>query len=137
APAGQDSAQDAGQTVTTGPAPADVKRYTVASGDTIESIARKFKLMPETVMGSNGIFDTEEDLAPGRVLLVPPIDAMYYVATKGDTLENIANKFQVEPEVISGYQGNGLGPGGAVREGQPLLVPGGMMPERQTTIAYT
>jgi murein DD-endopeptidase MepM/ murein hydrolase activator NlpD len=137
APAGQDAAQGAGQTVTTGPSPADVKRYTVARGDTIESIARKFKLMPETVMGSNGIFDTEEDLAPGRVLLVPPIDAMYYVATKGDTLESIANRFQVEPEVISGYKGNGLGPDGAVREGQPLLVPGGMMPERQTTIVYT
>src|SRR5439155_214722 len=86
---GDDASQDAGETAKTGPAPADVKQYTVARGDTIEEIARKFKLMPETVMGSNGIFDSEEDLAPGRVLLVPPLDAMYYVAAKGDTLESI------------------------------------------------
>ena len=93
--------------------------------------------MPETVMGSNGIFDSQQDLAVGQVLVIPPIDAMYYVAAKGDTIDSIAQSFQVEPAAITGYQGNNLDASGAIREGQPLLVPGGMMPERQTTVVYT
>lgn len=117
--------------------PADVTHYVVANGDTIESIAGKFNVLPETVMGSNGIFDSEEDLAPGRVLLVPPIDAMYYVAAQGDTVESVARRFQVEPDTIASYAGNNLDSSGAIKEGQPLLVPGGMMPERQATINYT
>ncbi|MFL5735124.1 MAG: LysM peptidoglycan-binding domain-containing protein, partial [Chloroflexia bacterium] len=139
--AGQDAAQNAAPNADTpptdGPAATDATRYTVARGDTVESIAAKFKLMPETLMGSNGIYDSEENLAPGRVLVVPPIDAMYYVAHKGDTLDSIAQAFQVDPSIISDYKGNGLGPDGAIKEGQPLLVPNGMMPERTTTIVYT
>src|SRR5207253_2482856 len=53
---------------------ADVNRYVVVEGDTIEGIAAKFHVGPETVMGSNGIFDPEEELAPGRLLIVPPVD---------------------------------------------------------------
>src|SRR4051812_22461018 len=41
-------------------------QYVVVAGDTIDSIANKFNIMPETVMGSNDIFDSEEALAPGQ-----------------------------------------------------------------------
>jgi murein DD-endopeptidase MepM/ murein hydrolase activator NlpD len=118
-------------------APAEVVHYTVAEGDTVESIADKFNVIPETVMGSNGIFDSEEALAPGRVLAVPPIDGMYYVTAEGDSLESIAGKFQVAPDDIVAYQGNKLTAGEAIKPGQELVVPGGMMPERQTAIVYT
>src|SRR5207237_4689695 len=92
----------------------EVAHYTVARGDTIESIADKFDLMPETVMGSNGIFDSEEDLAPGRVLVVPPVDGMYYVPQEGDTLESVARRFQVDPSDIAAYKDNDIGPDGAI-----------------------
>jgi murein DD-endopeptidase MepM/ murein hydrolase activator NlpD len=111
-------------------------QYTVAQGDTIESIAAKYKLLPETVMGSNGIYDPEEQLTSGRVLVIPPIDAMYYVVAQGDTLDSIAQRFQVEPDVIASYQVNNIS-NGAVQPGQAILVPGGMMPPREATISYT
>ncbi len=113
-----------------------VSQYTVVPGDTVASIAAKYNLMPETVMGSNGIYDSEERLAPGRVLEIPPIDAMYYVAAKGDTLETVARRFQVEPSIILSYPGNQI-TGDAPVAGQPLLVPGGMMPPREVTVSYT
>ncbi len=116
---------------------ADVNRYTVVDGDTIDKIAQKFNVMPETVMGSNGIFDSQEILAPGRVFVIPPIDGMYYVASKNDTVAGVAQKFQVEPNAITSYSANRVGSDGSLQEGTPLVIPGGMMPERETTLAYT
>lgn len=130
----QTSVQAADQNSSVPEASAGVVQYTVATGDTIASIAEKFKLMPETVMGSNGIFDLNEDLAPGRVLTVLPVDGMYYVAGAGDTVESIARRFQVTPDVIQSYIGNDLSQG--LQAGQPLVVPGGMMPQRESVIVY-
>ncbi|MDQ5826287.1 MAG: LysM peptidoglycan-binding domain-containing protein [Chloroflexota bacterium] len=121
------------------PAPAPIGKvteYTVASGDTVGSIAAKFKLMPETVMGSNGIYDSEEVLAVGRVLAVPPIDGMHYVAKEGDTVQSIADRFQVDAEVITSFAGNNLA-NGTVAAGQAVIVPGGMMPPRDVAVVYT
>lgn len=113
-----------------------VVKYTVAQGDTIESIAKKFDLMPETVMGSNGIYDSEEILAAGRLLMIPPIDGMYYVPTSSDTLQTVAERFQVEPDAIAAYAGNKL-QNGHIIPGQPLVVPSGMIPPRTDTVTYT
>lgn len=113
-----------------------VTEYTVAAGDSIGSIAARFKLMPETVMGSNGIYDSEEVLAQGRVLVVPPIDGMHYVAKEGDTVQSIAERFQVDAEVITSYAGNNLA-NGMVAAGQAVIVPGGMMPPRDVAVIYT
>ena len=58
---------DAGQPgcVLPGPVRDGVTAYTVVQGDTVQSVADKFQVMPETVMGSNGIYDLEQDLTPG------------------------------------------------------------------------
>ena len=114
----------------------DVVQYTVAEGDTIESVAAKFNVMPETVMGSNGIFDQNEALQAGRTLAVPPIDGMYYVPNQGDTLETIARRFQADPAAIAAYAPNAI-EGGIVQPGKPVVVPGGMMPQREVAVAYT
>lgn len=136
-PAGSNAAatgqQDAPADAASG---ADVIKYTVAAGDTVETIAAKHHLMPETVMGSNGIYDLEEELEPGRVLNIPPIDGMYYVAAEGDSVESIARRFQVETDVILEYQANNLA-SGMVQPGQAVIVPGGMMPARDVTVTYT
>jgi murein DD-endopeptidase MepM/ murein hydrolase activator NlpD len=113
----------------------DVINYTVAPGDTIESVAAKFNVMPETVMGSNGIFDQSEQLPAGRTLAVPPIDGMYYMPNQGDTLDTIARRFQVDPASVAAYAPNAI-EGGAVQPGKPLVVPGGMMPQREIALAY-
>lgn len=114
----------------------DVVQYTVAEGDTIESVAAKFNVMPETVMGSNGIFDQSEALQVGRTLAVPPIDGMYYVPNEGDTLDTIARRFQADPAAIASYAPNAI-EGGVVQPGKPIVVPGGMMPQREVALTYT
>jgi murein DD-endopeptidase MepM/ murein hydrolase activator NlpD len=113
-----------------------IVRYTVAQGDTIRGLANEYNVMPETIMGSNGIYDVQEDLEAGRVLVIPPVDGMYYVAQEGDTLEGIARYYQVEPSAITGFAANNIA-GGVVKAGQALVVPGGMMPPREAVITYT
>lgn len=135
APSG-DSVQPQPQAQPVTVAIARATEYTVVAGDSISSIAARFKLMPETVMGSNGIYDNEEVLAAGRVLVIPPIDGMYYVAKEGDSVQTIAERFQVDPEMITSFAGNNL-VNGAVAPGQSVIVPGGMMPPRDVAVMYT
>lgn len=112
-----------------------VAAYTVQAGDSVESIAAKLNVMPETVMGSNGIWDSGEELVAGRVLQVPPIDGMYYVPVAGDTLDSVARKFQADPSLVKQYVPNNAADG-TITAGQPIVVPGGMMPMRETAITY-
>lgn len=125
----QNSVPDAAAVRTT------VTAYTVAQGDTIQSVADKFQVLPETIMGSNGIYDGDESLVAGRVLNIPPIDGMYYVPKANDTLDTIARRFQVDPSVIAAYEPNNMADG-VVKPGQPIIVPGGMIPQRETVITY-
>jgi murein DD-endopeptidase MepM/ murein hydrolase activator NlpD len=118
------------------PARTTVTPYTVVQGDTIQSVAARFQVLPETVMGSNGIFDAQQDLTPGQVLNIPPIDGMYYVPTGKDTLDTISRRFQVDPETVSEYPPNNMADG-TIKPGVPIVVPGGMMPQRDTTVVYT
>lgn len=112
-----------------------VTAYEVEAGDTVESVAAKFDVMAETVMGSNGIWDSEEELAVGRVLYVPPIDGMYYVPREGDTVAAVARKFQADPSALRSYRSNSIS-GEVLTAGQAIVVPGGMMPMRESAITY-
>jgi murein DD-endopeptidase MepM/ murein hydrolase activator NlpD len=113
-----------------------VTAYTVQAGDTVASVAAKFNVMAETVMGSNAIWDSEQELDPGQILFVPPIDGMYYVPKAGDTLDSVSRYFQADPSLIVAYGPNNMADG-TVKVGQPLVVPSGMMPQRTETITYS
>lgn len=115
---------------------AAVTKYTIVKGDTIQSVATAFHVMPETIMGSNGIYDPDQDLTPGESLNVPPVDGMYYVPAEGDTLETVAQSYGVDPAVIASYAPNNIAAGG-IKAGQPVVVPGGMMPAREVVLIYT
>jgi murein DD-endopeptidase MepM/ murein hydrolase activator NlpD len=127
-----DDASKAGQAVIA----ALVRHHTVVEGDTIASIAAAYQVMPESVMGSNEIYSVDEQLKVGSTLSIPPMDGMFYVAEEGDTLESIAKHFSVDTAVITGYAANNLS-SGQIAPGQAVMVPGGMMPQRYTALAYT
>jgi murein DD-endopeptidase MepM/ murein hydrolase activator NlpD len=112
-----------------------VTAYAVEAGDSVESIAAKFNVLPETLMGSNGIWDSEEELAAGRTLQVPPFDGMYYVPHEGDTVDSVARRFQADPTLLMAYGPNDAADG-VLEVGKPILVPGGMMPMREVAITY-
>jgi murein DD-endopeptidase MepM/ murein hydrolase activator NlpD len=86
----------------------DVITYTVEPGDTLFSIADTFGLKPETLLWGN--FETLEDnphlLRPEQVLNILPVNGTYYQWAEGDNLQNVADFFSVDPQVILAYPGN-------------------------------
>lgn len=111
-----------------------VEEYTVQKGDSVFSIANKFKLKPETVLWANydQLTDNPNMLSIGMVLKIPPVDGVYYQWSDGDTLEKIAGDFKVSPTDITTYPGNRLDMTNPVIEpGAYVMVPGGWRENRQ------
>lgn len=111
----------------------DVITYTVETGDTLFSIAELYGLKPETILWGN--YDVLQDnphlLKPAQVLNILPVDGTYYEWAEGDSLDQVADFFDVEVQDIVEYAGNrfdltvtsladpGLDPGDG------LIIPGG------------
>jgi LysM repeat protein len=114
---------------------AQTTTYTVRSGDTLLTIARRFKTMVTELMRLNGIAYPNYILA-GQQLIVPdpasPTPAIsLYVVQAGDTLSTIARRFNTTMAALSEL--NQLADLDLVRVGQVLIIPGsgeGPLPSR-------
>ena len=79
--------------------PLVVSPYTVVGGDSLWSIAGKFNLDINTLLGCNELKDPDR-LPPGATLQIPNQDGIFYLLRKGDTLKKIADRFGVYEEAI-------------------------------------
>lgn len=77
----------------------EVTQYTVVQGDTINTIAERYGIKPETIAWSNprGIVI---GLLPGMVLNIMPVDGAYVQASGFETIADIAVNYEVEPIAI-------------------------------------
>ncbi|KAM3089761.1 peptidoglycan DD-metalloendopeptidase family protein [Phormidesmis sp. 146-35] len=81
------------------PALSRVTRHRVKSGETLESIARRYNLIPATLMGMNAVL--REGKAPiGAEILVPPYNGIRAEVPAGQTLRNLAAKYKVRPDLL-------------------------------------
>jgi len=122
----------------------EVTTYTVETGDTIFGIAEKFGLMPETVLWSNRyiIGDTPDGLVVGLELNILPVDGVYHKWSEGEGLNGVASFYNIDPDVIVNYPGNGLDPETIgdysypnIEPGIMLVVPGGVRPTVSWVVA--
>lgn len=76
--------------------PVTFQKYKVRSGDTIDSIGRKFGLRNfSTLITVNNISNVRV-LRSGQVLRVPSMDGMIHTVVKGDTINSISAKYGIE-----------------------------------------
>ena len=75
-----------------------------------------------------------ETIRPGQHLRIPPVPGAGRTVKEGDTLESIAKRFEVDPEVI--VTANKLQPGAKLVVGTYLFVPGGRLPIPELTPGY-
>jgi len=114
----------------------DVITYTIQAGDTVQSIAALFGLQPTTIMWANpAIEDAPDLLRIGQEVIILPIDGAYHEVAEGDTLESIAEKYEVESKAIATCDYNHLQTSDyafsldyPITEGMWLIVPGGKKP---------
>ncbi|HEY9088466.1 MAG TPA: M23 family metallopeptidase [Anaerolineaceae bacterium] len=106
----------------------NASRYTVQEGDSVFSIATEFKLQPESVLWANTetLNDDPQMLEVGLDLNIPPIDGVFYKWKEGDTVQGVADKYKVTPDVILGYPGNRLDmTDPKITPGDYIMIPGG------------
>lgn len=103
-----------------------VIEYVVADGETMESIASKYKLTTDQIRWSNGKKTTA--VSAGDVLYLPSTGGIVYTVKSGDTISDIVSKYgSSETEIIAlnDLEISGLS------EGMRILIKGGTLPETE------
>lgn len=106
----------------------DVIEYTVRRGDTVSSIAETYNLKSASLMWANEelMQNGPNSLSVGQVLLIPPVDGVLYKWGEGDTLDAIADQFEVTTDDILLWPGNNIDLSDPViQTGAYVMVPGG------------
>lgn len=101
--------------------------YTVHHGDTLYSIAQRYKSSPEEIMRINHLFPPVTDpglIFPGDVLVVPNLlqtGKVSYIVKPGDSINSIAFRYSTYPDSVSGI--NNLENPNLIFPNQQLNVP--------------
>lgn len=114
----------------------EVITYAVQSGDTAQKIAELFGLQPTTLMWSNQEMEKSPDLLRvGQVLTILPLDGVYHTVELSETLESLAEEYEVDVAAIADCSFNELSEDGVLGVGAKLIIPGGSKPyqARQVT----
>jgi murein DD-endopeptidase MepM/ murein hydrolase activator NlpD len=99
--------------------------YVVEAGDAPASIAEKFKIKTETILGGNPKLSNEASaLQTGTELIILPVDGVLHDVQKGETLEGVSEKYGVPVEDIIAYAPNNLEFPYRLYEDTQILIPG-------------
>lgn len=99
--------------------------YEVQPGDTVSSIAARYGLQPESIVWNNVEISDEDFLAEGQLLRIPATDGVIHEVRLGDTLSDIAARYDVDLAAITTFTSNGIAVADDVHERQLVFVPGG------------
>ena len=108
-------AQSTGATCGT-PALAQVGQHTVTLGETLESIAQRYNLIPATIMGFNPSTRNGK-VSVGATLQIPPFNGIQAEVPAGKTWRDVATAYKIKPDVL--FEVNGCQPSPRV-----VFVPG-------------
>lgn len=108
--------------------------HTVEPGESVESIAQKYGVKPDTVRWAN-TFPPGLGLQPGQQLIILPVDGVLHTVARGQTLLAIAELYDAPLEDI--IRQNHI-QGGVIIAGQELIIPGGHpILQRPTDVAVS
>ena len=108
-----------------------IKR-TIGKEDTLSTMAHYYELSLEALAYANSISEEDEKLSIGRELLIPPGEGALYKVKDGDTIEDLASRFKVDPAVIMSYNRAYFEPE-RIAVGQLIFVPGATLPALRRT----
>jgi surface antigen len=122
-PSSNDSSISKPQIIQVSSASRKITNYTVAAGDTTDSIAARYGVSKQTLKWANNL--TSDNLTVGSNLDILPRDGIAYTVKSGDTVQSIADKYKSDASLITTY--NDLEISG-VTPGLKIIVPNGVLP---------
>jgi murein DD-endopeptidase MepM/ murein hydrolase activator NlpD len=96
--------------------------YTVRAGDDVPSIANYYGLSVATVAYANDLPSTLL-IHPGQELVIPPADGLLISVEAGDSVEAIAARHGIAPEIIRAFPFNRLPGSSQPHPGDWVLIP--------------
>jgi LysM repeat protein len=111
----------------------EISIYVVRPGDTVQSIAKLFKVSTNTILWTNDLKKGEK-LTVGDTLIILPVDGVKHTVKKGDTIKNIAKLYDVSVGDI--YSFNDLDEKSVLKIGDEIIIPGAELkePEKKTVV---
>jgi len=104
-----------------------IASYVTKEGDTMETVAKKFKISSQTLRWANNT--TSDAIEPNKTLIVPLIDGVVYTVKDGDTAQSLADKYKTSAERVVLY--NDIDDGSKLTAGARIVIPGGELPENE------
>jgi murein DD-endopeptidase MepM/ murein hydrolase activator NlpD len=105
---------------------------TIAKDDTLSTMANYYDISLEALAFANSISEEDQDLTIGHELLIPPGEGALYKVKDGDTIEEVAKRFKVDPALVMSYNRVYFEPERAA-VGQMIFVPGAVLPALRRT----
>jgi len=102
-----------------------VDDYVLQPHDTLAQIAERYGLHVESLLGSNSL---GEYMAIGDSIRIPRVDGVVHTVVVDETLNHIAQLYQVDSAMILTYPANNLDRGQALQEGQEIFIPYAQLP---------
>jgi LysM repeat protein len=97
--------------------------YTVQPGETLSAIASKFRVTVSQIRWSNTNLFSNDAVATGDQIIIPPIPGVVVTVKASDTIEALASTYQVESQSI--YDFNRLR-SAQLTAGTVLVIPNGV-----------
>lgn len=101
-------------------------QYQVVSGDSVGSIAARFGVAPNYVVWNNNDVIDRDVLVTGSTLQVPSVEGIIHSVRYGESLSEIAARYDADPREIIEFAANGLqADPNRLQSDIQILVPGG------------
>ncbi len=104
------------------------KIYEVVEGDTVSSIAARYGVTPEYVIANNAEIRNSDVLTLGQSIIIPAGNGILHEVRYGETLGDIAERYDVGVEAITEFKPNGIAAADDIAETQLVYVPDGALP---------
>jgi LysM repeat protein len=112
-------------TFQTTPPSHNFQTYVVERGDTPNIIANRFNISAETLLGGNPWLSQESNqLRAGTELIILPVDGVLHTVAPGETVESIAELYEIPVADIITYGSNNLEFPYRLQPETEILVPG-------------